>query len=98
MKHFFATKVQTNAIIISLTLVAIQGYILAELNGHLYDLLTGSDPTTVGLVFAPTVALVWIGRTFAERNGNFPEGESSTSPVVCELCAAKKQETAQGAK
>ena len=65
MKHWFASKIETNAIIVSLTLVGIQSYVLYELNGHLYDLLTKADPCTVATVFAPTIALVWIAKTFA---------------------------------
>ena len=75
IEKIFATRVQTNVFLGSLTLTGIQAYILYELNGKLYDLLTSADPCTVATVFAPTIAQVWVLKHFASRKSNFDEGD-----------------------
>ena len=72
VKTVFATGIQTNAILISFTLVSIQFYILAELNGHLYDILLKGclDPMVIGTIFAPTLALVFMGKAFSSTTSN----------------------------
>ena len=64
------TQIQTNSLIVNLFLVGVQVYILWELNGHLYDLVKQADVTVMGVIFGPTIALVWIGREYAARKGN----------------------------
>ena len=73
LPKIFATRVQTNTMLVSLALVGIQAYILWELNGKLYELLTTADPCTVATVFAPTIAQVWLVKTLANRAGNYRE-------------------------
>ena len=71
--QFFATKVQTNSLIVNLTLVGIQAYILYELNGKLYDVLVTAEPITLGTIFAPTIALVWVSKRYANQSTNYEE-------------------------
>lgn len=73
ISKIFATRIQTNTALASAALVAVQWYILAELNGRLFDLLTTADPCTVATVFAPTIAHVWLIKAMASRQGNYPE-------------------------
>lgn len=69
----FATRIQTNAMGVGMFLAGLQVYILYELNGKLYSLLTTADATTIATVFAPTIALVWMSRSFTQSKGNFRE-------------------------
>ena len=75
LANIFATRIQTNTAMASLALVAVQWYILYELNGRLFELLTTADPCTVATVFAPTIAHVWLIKNLANRRGNYPELE-----------------------
>lgn len=73
-ERIFATRIQTNAIVVSLfALLPIQWYILWELNGKLYELLTTADPCTIATVFAPTITLVVVAKTFTTRRDNYDE-------------------------
>ncbi len=67
MKDYFATKIETNAIIVTLVLVGLQVFILWQLNGKLSTILTAScpNPLIIGTVFAPTIGLVVTLKAFA---------------------------------
>ena len=75
MRNLFETGVQTNAFLVSMMLMALQIYILWELNGHLVSILTTGclNPLIVATIFAPTMALVYTLKTFAGRSGNYKE-------------------------
>ena len=75
MKDYFRTKIETNAIIVSLVLVGLQVFILWELNGKLAAILTSAcpNPLVIGTVFAPTIALVVTLKSFASAIGNHKE-------------------------
>ena len=75
LSDMFGTKIQTNAIITSLTLVGIQVFILVELNGQLAAILTNTcpNPLVIGTIFSPVIGLVVIAKTFANRKGNYDE-------------------------
>lgn len=64
-----STRLQINTILISIFLVGVQIWIFIELNGNLYKVLAPEDsrpdPVVIATIFAPTIALAWIGRHFA---------------------------------
>ena len=68
------TQIQTNSLIVNLFLVGVQVYILWELNGRLFELLSVAPTMQQALLFSPTAALVWIGREYAARKGNGDAG------------------------
>lgn len=65
--NIFSSKIETNTLLVSGSLVGIQGYILFELNGKLFELLTTADPCTIATVFAPTIAQVWLVKFLAQH-------------------------------
>ena len=69
LSEIFETKVQTNSIILVSVLVPLQVFILYKLNGVLTALLTAScvDPVIMGVIFGPTIALVFTLRSFASK-------------------------------
>lgn len=75
MKNFFATKLQTNAVLCILILTGLQCYILWELNGQLGPILTSGcpNPLVILTIFGPTGAIIWIAKAFTSRSTNFPE-------------------------
>lgn len=73
VKDFFATKLQTNAVISMACMLGLQIYILVQMNGHFAELIMTGDPCSVATVLAPALAIVWIGKTFAAGKDNFDE-------------------------
>ena len=56
------------ALITIILLAVLQGWIIIELNGHLWELLTaGCIESSLILLFTPAVGITWIGRRFAEK-------------------------------
>ena len=71
MKFRF-TKVHVNSLVIAFFLAVLQGLILwlihqGPANGStLHDLLVGNDYDALAVVFAPTLGLVLVMKTFAQ--------------------------------
>ena len=59
------TTIQTNSILNSSILAALQIFILWVVNGDLLQILLSKDPVIVGTVFAPTIALVYVSRRYS---------------------------------
>ena len=60
------TKIHINALIALVLLSALQVWILIEMNGHLYDVLTtGCVEASLAIIFTPALAIAWIGKHFA---------------------------------
>jgi len=72
VKDYFATKIETNAIIVTLVLVGLQVFILWQLNGQLANILTNGcpNPLVIGTVFGPTIALIVTLKAFATHTIN----------------------------
>ena len=75
MKDWFATKLQTNAVLCIFVLTLLQAYILWELNGQLAPILISGcpNPLVIATIFGPTGAIIWIAKAFTSRSTNFPE-------------------------
>jgi len=67
------TKLQINALIVTIILASIQGFILYEINGRLIDVLIGSNcgpnPLVIMTIFGPAIALAYVVKIFAVRKG-----------------------------
>lgn len=70
-----ATKWQVNALVAIVLLTIIQGIVLWAVHDELSGVLLAPcpNPLTLGMIFAPVVAIAWVARTWAgdkDANGN----------------------------
>lgn len=60
------TRIRSNTAISYIALITLQVFILWEINGELSALFRAKDLDILGMVFGPTIALVWVARKDAD--------------------------------
>ena len=68
-----ATTLQINLIILVVILAILQGVILWFVNGALQEMVSTHDAVGLGIVFSPTVGIVWAMKRMAFYQNKPPE-------------------------
>ena len=70
MRRLFFGPRNISALLFMACLAVLQVYILYELNGHLYEILTDECPnlTVIGTLFMPMIAMTIALRSYAARS------------------------------